>query len=217
VDGDLARLQRDIARFERRTRFLGLAGVAAAVLIAVLWLGARQAQSQQDSLSARALVLVDDEGRQRVVLGSDTSNRPGIWLRDDTGKDRIWFGFGAPRGTPQLALNDETGRLRLATGFSVERGDTQVALFDAAGTPRGYLGFGLQLRTPQLVLDDEHGKDRVYAGWTQDGATILHLVDDAGTVVWRAPAAINSNGAGAPINSGGTNPGGNHKSPAPQP
>ena len=86
MDGELARLQRDLDRFDRRTRLFGAAGLAAAVFVIVLGIGARQAQSQQDSLSGRALVLVDDAGRQRIVLGSDTGNRPGIWLRDESGK-----------------------------------------------------------------------------------------------------------------------------------
>ncbi|HLW48280.1 MAG TPA: hypothetical protein VKW09_10990 [bacterium] len=207
METEFTRLQRDLDRFDRRTRALGAAGLAVAVLVAVLFAGARQAVSQPESLSGRTVALVDDAGRQRIVLGSDTGNRPGIWLRDEGGKDRVWFGFGAPRGTPQLSLNDETGRTRLAAGFSVERGDAQMAMFDPAGTPRAYLGFGVQLRTPQLVLDDEHGKDRIYAGWTQDGATILHLVDESGTVVWRAPAPGTS--------TGGANPGTNRKSGGP--
>jgi hypothetical protein len=216
MDGELARLQRDLDRFDRRTRLFGAVGLAAAVFVMVLGIGARQAHSQQDSLSGRALILVDDAGRQRIVLGSDTGNRPGIWLRDESGKDRVWFGFGAPRGTPQLSLNDETGRTRLAAGFSVERGDVQVAMFDPAGTPRAYLGFGLQLRTPQLVLDDEHGKDRVYAGWTQDGATVMHLVDESGSVVWRAPGATTSGSTSSgAVTSAGPNPGTNRKSGAP--
>jgi hypothetical protein len=211
VDTELARLQRDLARFDRGTRLFALAGLAAAVLAAVLWIGAREARSQPESLSGRGLALVDDAGRQRIVLGVDTNNRPGIWLRDQNGKDRTWLGFGAPRGTPQLSLNDETGRTRMAAGFSVERGDSQLTMFDPSGTPRTYFGFGLQLRTPQLVLDDEHGKNRVYLGWTQDGAAVLHLVDDAGAVVWRAPGG---SGSGA-VNSGGANPNTNRKSGSP--
>jgi hypothetical protein len=202
VDPELAKLERDLSRFEHRTRLFGAAGVAAAIIAAVLCVGARQAQSQQEALSARGVVLVDNAGRQRIVLGSDTTNRPGIWLRDENGKDRLWFGFGAQRGTPQLSLNDETGRARFAAGFNLEHADPQIALFDPAGTPRAYLGFGVQLRTPQLVLNDEHGKQRLYSGWAPDGAVVLHLVDDSGAVVWSIPA-------------GGHAPNTNHKSGGP--
>src|SRR5579862_6325591 len=61
MEKELEALQRDLARFERGTRMMWLAGFAAAVIAAVLWGGARQAQSQATSLSTRALVLVDQK------------------------------------------------------------------------------------------------------------------------------------------------------------
>jgi len=103
VDRDLQALRRELARFERRVRAMSLLGLAAAVIAAVLIVGARQAQSQQAALSARTVTVVDNNGRPRIVLGSDTNDRPGIWLRDDAGKDRLYFGFGTP-GKPQFAL-----------------------------------------------------------------------------------------------------------------
>jgi len=221
VDRDLQALRRELARFERRVRAMSLLGLAAAVIAAVLIVGARQAQSQQAALSARTVTVVDNNGRPRIVLGSDTNDRPGIWLRDDAGKDRLYFGFGTP-GKPQFALSDESGRVRLNAGFSVEHGDSQVVLADPAGTTRAYLGFGLQLRTPQLVFSDEHGKDQVYAGWTRGGAPVLQLVDPSGNVTWAAPGAPGAPSPGPAAPSGGGSgsgaggvPGNIHKSPGP--
>ena len=215
MERDLEALQRDLIRFERRTRAFWLAGLAAAVVMMVLWAGARQAQSQSASLSARQVILVDESGRQRIFLASDTNNRPGIWVRDEAGKDRLVFGFGTQRPTPQFTLSDEMGRTRANAGFSLERADSQLTLSDAAGTTRAYFGFGVQLRTPQLVLNDERGKDRVYAGWTRDGTAIIDVVDDSGNVVWKTgdtrPGGA-SPGAGSP---GGGNPGSTRKSGAP--
>ena len=213
MESELEALRRDLARFERRTRLIWLGSLAAAVLIAVFWGGARQAQSQTASLSGRALVLVDDATRQRIVLASDTANRPGIWLRDESGRDRFFFGFGAQRETPQFSMNDEGGRPRVNAGFSIERGDPLLTLSDQTGVSRVYFGFGVQLRTPQIVLNDERGKDRLYAGWTRDGTTIIDLIDDAGNVVWKA-GGTRQGGTGPGTPSGG-NPGATRKSGGP--
>lgn len=215
MDRDLEALQRDLIRFERRTRMIWLAGLAAAVVVMVLWAGARQAQSQSASLSGRQVILVDDSGRQRIFLASDTNNRPGIWVRDEAGKDRLFFGFGSQRATPQFSLSDETGRTRANAGFSLERGDSQVTLSDAAGTTRAYFGFGVQLRTPQIVLNDERGKDRVYAGWTRDGAAIIDVVDESGNVVWKTGDARPGGATPGAGSVGGGNPGNTRKSGAP--
>lgn len=215
MERELEALQRDLARFERRTRMVWLAGLAAAVVVAVLWAGARQAQSQSASLTGRQLVLVDASNRQRIVLASDTRNQPGIWMRDDAGKDRLFLGFGAERGTPQFSLNDETGRTRANAGFSIEQGDSQVTLTDPTGTSRVYFGFGVQLRTPQMVLNDERGKDRVYAGWTRDGLALLDVVDEAGNIVWKTGGTPPGGGSPAGGSTGGGNPGNTHKSGAP--
>jgi hypothetical protein len=220
VERELEALQRDLARFERRTRFVWLAGLAAAVIVAVLWSGARQAQSQSASLSTHALVLVDQNNRQRIVLSSDTNNRPGIWINDDTGKVRLRFGFGTQPASPLFYLADETERQRVNVGFSIEHGDAQLTLSDPAGTPRTYFGFGVQLRTPQLVLNDERGKDRVYAGWTTGGLAIVDVTDDSGNIIWRSATAGSGGTApspGAPSGGspGGGAPGSQHKSGAP--
>jgi len=216
VERELEALQRDLARFERRTRLMWLAGLAAAVVVAVLWGGVQQAQSQSASMTARQLVLVDQSTRPRIVLASDTSDRPGIWMRDDAGKDRLFLGFGAQKGTPQFTLSDETGRTRANAGFSLERGDSQVTLADPTGTTRVYFGFGVQLRTPQMVLNDERGKDRIYAGWTQSNTAIVDVIDDAGNVVWKTGAAATPGGGSTGGGStGGGTPGSTHKSGAP--
>ncbi|MHB8730597.1 MAG: hypothetical protein ACYDAB_02260 [bacterium] len=220
MERELQALQQDLARFERRTRLMWLAGLAAVVIVAVLWGGARQAQSQSASLSTRALVLVDQNNRQRIVLSSDTNNRPGIWINDDAGKTRLRFGFGTQPASPLFYLADETERPRVSVGFSVEHGDAQVSLSDPAGTPRAYFGFGVQLRTPQLTLSDERGKNRLYAGWTTGGTAIVDVTDDSGNIIWRsgtagAGGAAPSTGSPSGGSTGGGAPGSQHKSGAP--
>lgn len=211
METQLEALQRDLARFERRTRLVWLAGLAAAALVAVLGTGARQAQSQTASVSARVIVLVDPSNRPRLILTSDTNNRPAISIRDEAGKEGFRFGFGTQPSSPFFSLEDETGRPRLIAGFNVEHGDPQMSLFDQAGRSRDFFGFGVQLRTPQLVLDDERGKDRLYAGWTQDRTPSIHVADDAGKVVWKTGDVP----SGATPGTGGANPGNVHKPRAP--
>lgn len=218
MENELATLERDLARFERRVRLVWAAGLTAAVVIAVLGAGARQAQSQSASLSARALVLLDPADRQRIVLTSDPNSRPGIAIRDEAGKDRLRFGFATQPASPLFQLADGTGRPRLTAGFDVQHGDPQIRLDDAASTTRGYLGFGIQLRTPQMVLTDEHGKERLYAGWTQGGTPLVDVIDGAGNVIWKAgdtrPAGAGAGSSGSGSNGAG-NPGTTRKSGAP--
>lgn len=213
VEQELESVQRELARFERRAGMVWLAGLAAAVIVVVLWGAARQAQSQSTSLAARQVVLVDLSDRPRIILASDTNNRPGIWIRDEAGKDRLRVGFGTQPVSPFIFLADEAGRVRLAAGFNVEHGDPQMGLLDPAGTSRAFFGFGVQLRTPQLVLDDEHGKDRIYAGWTREGAATLHVTDDAGKIVWKTGDTPGGTVPGA--GSGGRTPANTPKPPAP--
>lgn len=187
MQSEVQALRRELARFERRARAVSLAGLAAVMMAVVLGIGARQAQSQSASLSARGVVLVDASGRPRIVLGTDANNRPGIRLLDEAGKDRLVFGLDAGRGFPQVFLADEGGRRRFGAEVSFERGGAEIVLFDAAGTSRADFGFDHQLGTPRFALGDEHGRDRIYAGWTRDGTT-LNVFDDSGAVIWRVAA-----------------------------
>ena len=185
METELDALRRELTRFERRTRQMWFAGLAAAVIVIVLWGGARQAQSQATALRAREIDLVDQSNHRRIALATDTNNRPGIWVNDDAGKTRLRVGLGTQPVTPLLYLADETGRPRMLLGSNVEHNDSQVTMSDPSGTARIFFGFGVQLRTPQFVLNDERGKDRIYAGWTLARAPALHLVDDAGNIEWR--------------------------------
>ena len=194
MEREFEALERDLARFERRTRLMWLVGLAAAVIVVVLWGAARQAQSQATALRAREIDLVDPSNHPRAVLGTDTNNRPAIGLLDDAGKERVRLGFGTQPATPIFYLQDETGRAKLQFGSNVEHGDSQVTMSDPSGTARAFFGFGLQLRTPQFALNDERGKDRIYAGWLPTRAATVSVLDGSGNVVWRAGTAGSTGG-----------------------
>lgn len=194
MERELEALRRDLARFERRTHLTWLAGLAAAVIVVVLWGGARQAQSQAAVLRAREIDLVDQSNHQRIVLGTDTNNRPAIAINDEAGKERLRFGFGTQPVTPIFYLEDETGRGKLQLGSNVEHGDSQVTMFDPSGTARAFFGFGVQLQTPQLVLNDERGKDGIYAGWLPTRAVTIAVLDGSGNIIWRGGTAGSADG-----------------------
>jgi hypothetical protein len=185
---DIQAVRTRLARAERRLRITSVSWLVAAVVTAVLWMGAQQAQSQSSTIAARRIAIQDQSGRDRIVLSFDTNNRPAIWLRDDAGKDRVFIGFGSDVGRPLIGLNDETGRLRLGLGFSVDRNTPQIVLLDQSGKQRGFLGFAASgAPTPQLGLADEHGNDRIYLGWSTAEKPVVLVTDDSGKTLWSAP------------------------------
>ncbi len=178
-----------LARAERRLRITSLGWLVAAIVIAVLWMGAQQAQSQSSTVVARRIAVQDQNGRDRIVLSFDTNNRPAIWLRDDAGKDRLFIGFGNTAGRPLIGLNDETGRLRLSLTFGVQRNTPEMNLFDANGKNRGFFGFSPSgSATPLLTLSDERETQRIYLGWSPAEKPVIAVADESGKPLWSAPA-----------------------------
>ena len=185
---DIQAMRARLARAERRLRITSMSWLVAVIVIAVLWMGAGQAHSQSATLAARRIAVQDQNGKDRIVLGFDTNNRPAIWLRDDAGKDRIYIGFGKDPGRPLIGLNDEAGRLRLILGFGITRDTPEVVLNDENGKSRAFLGFsGGGAVTPELDLADERGNDRVTFGWNVAEKPAVFINDESGKLLWTAP------------------------------
>lgn len=185
---DIQAMRARLARAERRLRVTSMSWLVAVIVIAVLWMGAQQAQSQSATLAARRIAVQDQNGKDRIILSFDVNNHPAIWLRDDAGKDRLFLGFGKEVGRPLIGLNDEAGRLRLSMGFSIERNTPQVVLLDENGKQRGFFGFAASgAATPQLDLADEKGTDRIYLGWSTAEKPVVLVSDEAGKTLWSAP------------------------------
>jgi hypothetical protein len=181
-------LRARLARAERRLRVTSVGWLMAAIAIGVLWMGAQQAQSQSSTLQGHRIAVMDQNGKDRIILSFDTNNHPAIWLRDEQGKDRLFIGFGRDAGRPLIGFNDDAGRLRLSLGFSIDRNAPQMVLLDEAGKQRGFLGFAATgAVTPQLGLADERGTDRIYLGWSTSEKPVLLVTDDAGKPLWSAP------------------------------
>jgi hypothetical protein len=135
----------DLDRRLRRTRrlALGCAAVTAAVL-----LGAA-APKGPDVLRVRGLVVVDDKGRERVVLGAPIPDRPGarrvspaagLAVYDPAGLERFGvgllddgrmaMGFDAPKGK-----GDDRNRERITLEADAEGGATLRFLNRKTFTP----------------------------------------------------------------------------------
>lgn len=186
--GEIQAMRARLARAERRLRVTSMSWLVAVIVIAVLWIGAQQAESQSAVLAARRIAVQDQNGKDRIVLGFDTNNHPAIWLRDDGGKDRLFIGFGKDPGRPLIGLNDEAGRLRLVMGFQPARNTPQIVLNDENGKSRAFLGFSATgATTPELDLADERGNDRVYLGWSAAEKPAVLISDEAGKPLWSAP------------------------------
>lgn len=186
---EIGTMRERLTRAERRLRITSLSWLVAAIAIAVLWMGAQQAQSQSATVAARRIAVQDQNGRERIVLSFDTNNRPAIWLRDEAGKDRLFIGFGSVAGRPLIALSDETGRLRLSLTFSVPRNTPELNLFDENNKRRATLGFAESgTATPVLSLRDEREQDRIYLGWSTTEKPVVLITDESGKPIWSAPA-----------------------------
>jgi hypothetical protein len=100
-------------RLEAQNRRLQLAVATLAALLVASVAVVRPSAQQPDILRAKGLVIVDDAGRQRIVLGAPlqegANSRTGLKVLDSTGAERIGMtvlnngdaniGLDAPRGT----------------------------------------------------------------------------------------------------------------------
>lgn len=153
-----------IAALERKLTMVTAGWVASLVAFGVLWIAAQEAYPQAQGVRAHRLVLVDTAGRDRLVLGFDSHERPGLWMEDDAGRVRATLGFGVERGTPQLVLSD------------------------AAARPRVYVGFGEPREAPQLTLTNPDRTQQIYVGWgLHSGKPLLLLADRSRKGVWSVP------------------------------
>ncbi len=135
----------DLDRRLRRTRLLapGCVAVSVAVLLAAA------APKEPEVLRVRGLVVVDDKGRERVVIGAPVPDRPGVRrispatgmvIYDPAGLERFGvgllddgrmvMGFDAPKGK-----GDDRNRERLTLEADAEGGATLRFLNRKTVTP----------------------------------------------------------------------------------
>jgi hypothetical protein len=155
-----------ITRLERRVRQLTLSIALVSGLLLVL-ASAAWKSAQSDILKARALILVDSAGRERVILGAPIPEPPGriapstgMIIRDTAGVERfglglfpngrMGMGFDAPAGK-----GDDRNRERINI-VADENGGASIRFLNRKTLVAGYLLLGaddnlylqLQTRTP---------------------------------------------------------------------
>jgi len=183
----VCRLERANRRW-RRLAWGMLAVVGSAGLLAMR-------PADPDELMVRKLMVVDSEGRQRIVLtGSglifaDEGERPRIVMAtldngsaaiqhfDPDGRRRIATGTFPDGGASVLHLDPER-RVRLESG-TYPGGDARIMQFDADGLPRLTATTGVDGLASIEQLDAD-GMPRILMGTTESGLAEVRLVDRSG-------------------------------------
>ena len=182
---------------------LAVAGLAGGALAS--WLAPGKAAWAQEEavgvLTARKFRLVDDEGKERAVLGMFQSavyprtgerlaNVSGLRLYDTLGNKRAALTLYED-GRPGLSLFDATGKPRIGLCL-LDDGSAYLSVLDPAGTTRAMIGVR-EDGGPWLALFDaaeEPPRDRhprVIVSLLSDFSSPLMLLNAAGDVIWQAP------------------------------
>jgi len=153
----LEKLEQELSAAKRRARWL-LAGVAVCLGVGLAaWAFRPQAATAQpapgnlNDIRARRIILEDDNGKPRLVLGAKEG--AGLALTDENGKPRAML-FMTKDGV-RLSLSDENNQERAA--LAVTKDGPGLALYDQNGKTRATLAFAIKTGAG-LVLVDESGK-----------------------------------------------------------
>ena len=141
------------------------------------------------------LGLTDKKGKGGTILRAQPNGRPNITLTDEHGARRAVL-FLSDGGTPTLAFSDGQRRSRVVLNM-LGNGYTSLSFSDAAGRLRAALDLEPN-GSPSLILYDENRRSRAILGQTElesqkttalekRRASSLLLLDENGTVIWRAP------------------------------
>lgn len=157
---ELQRLRARLARVERRVRVVITAWIVSVSVVGLLGVSARQAESQPDTLRARALEIVDQDGNVRIYLNVYQDGTGEAVFNDRQGRGRMWLHV-RPDGTPAVTLADSKGRGRIwIASFADE--------------------------TSGLLLSDVRGRGRVWLGAGTDASNLV-MVNPGGQVQFKVP------------------------------
>ena len=156
-------------RLERELRWWQLVGVATlAILGWGLVIGATREQVA-DEIRVKRLLIVDDSGRSRAVLGTE-GNAPALRLYDARGTNRAEILLRAD-GVPFVALRDDEAKT--------------TAQLDVGPDLRGGFQGGF------LLLGSRRGigvpRHELVAGFSDHGQPYIRFLDKESKVIWKAP------------------------------
>jgi hypothetical protein len=172
----MANLETRVDALERQNRWLrrGLA-VAALSGLGLTLLGAAP---KSDELRLQKLVIVDAEGKQRAVLGTEGGGAMLVFSSSDE-KRALTIGSGVS-GSLFVSIIGEEREKAERTRFSVinDKGDeTYLSMFDFAGNKRVFLTPGIaQMKfAATLALSDAKADPKVLLAVTPGGQVLKGL------------------------------------------
>lgn len=149
-----------LTRLERAVRRWQVVGSLATVLVAgVVLMGAlgRPDRGETTEIRARAIVLVDPDGRPRMDLRVARNDSTHLVLMDREGLPRLSLNI-LTQGGADLVLRDQLGRPRAALSVLPD-GRPGLSLYDALGTTRVAVGM-VPDDQPRVVVYDPRGQVR---------------------------------------------------------
>ena len=132
-------------------RLKRLAGCGAAIACAVLAMG--QAAPEPKTIEAARFVVVDDAGRERMVLGMDESG-PALVIRSSQGRESVRLDVPSVTDKPALYLDDVPAAARLELGLTMN--GPVIHLTDSTGV-RARLATN-ELNAPLFAVYDDEGR-----------------------------------------------------------
>jgi hypothetical protein len=181
----LTRLEEQHRRLQRLSAGLfGIAVLLTVVLAVVLFIRTRP----RTALEARQLVLRDEEGRARVVLGAGEAGGVRLTFQDDQEKGRLELALDG--GGPAVTLRDEQGRAR---ALLASRAGGAVNLTFQDDREKGRLELALQKNGPRMsVYDDNLRGGALFS--VDDNVPGLNFFDRNGQ--WRGRFSLHGNQPG---------------------
>jgi hypothetical protein len=183
----LEKLERELARANRRNRWLLASVVLAIVGLSLAWTWpktiaialAQGAEAAPKVIRANEFILEDVNRKPRAGLAVDKDGA-NLSLYDENGEPRA--SLGATKDGAKLSLYDENGKGGVMLGATKDGAD--LSLYDENRKPRAILS--VPKDGARLSLYDENGKARGMLSVNKDGAG-LSLYGPDGKTLWSAP------------------------------
>lgn len=177
----LGKVEKELAKSKRRSRVMlsmAVLTVAGVFLLCFNCDEIREARSGGKAIRAQEFDVVDQNGKTRVILGTDDSGSPGLVLYNKNGKPGVELTLGADE-LPALGLYDQNDKNRAA--LYLDKSGPTLTLSDRNETTRAGLavcdsGSGISA----LMLCNQNGVSCAALGVSGDSGPELALRDQNG-------------------------------------
>ena len=175
-----ASLKKRIEEIEKQNRRLkNYMKVMVLAFLSLAFIGAKAGphNGEFNQITAKILTIVDDAGRERIVLGSNEEGT-GLKVINMEGKKLLGVGIAAGDRGSGISFSDKEGRPRI--GLGLDEGIPGMAIINENG--RKIIGIGGDDRGYGLSIMDGDEVERAAIGF-QKGSTGVVLYDDEGQFV----------------------------------